>query len=171
MSPYWQERESLGYYAVVRAWLKMISMPLHAMTDTSLLDVGCLDTPIATWGYFDRRYTIDLIHDPKLGGVVSHVGSWLDWTPPEHMTVITCCQVLEHLPDAQIKPFTQKLLSCADHTIVSVPYEWPKGDEPSHLQDPISQTKFDTMMGRAPLEQIIVFDGKRLRLVARYVNT
>jgi hypothetical protein len=170
MTDYWKERETLGYYVLVRAWLNMLSIPLHAMDTSALLDVGCLDTPTATWGYFNHRYTVDLEHDPKLAGVVSHVGSFLEWTPPHRMTVVTCLQVLEHLPDTEIRRFADKLLACADHTIVSVPYEWPKGDEPAHLQDPISQEKFERMMGRPPLEQVIVHDGKRLRIVARWEN-
>lgn len=164
MTNYWESRQHLGYYVLVRAWLRMLS------PGASILDVGCFDTPTVLWGDFQRRYTVDAEHDPHFPGVQSHVGLWLPYELPERMSVITCLQVLEHLPDELVTKFAHKLLVNADHTIVSVPYEWPAGDELAHLQDPISLEKFTAMMGSTPLEQVIVHDGRRLRLVARWEN-
>lgn len=170
MIAYWEERQRLGYYVVVRSWLDNISLPLHVMDSSSILDVGCFDTPTATWGHFNHRYTVDLEHDPKLPGVQSHIANFMTWKPPHRMTVVTCLQVLEHLEDEQVRPFAEKLLASGEHVIVSVPYEWKKGEEKGHKQDPISFWKFDRMMGTPPLEKLVILDGKRLRLLARWHN-
>lgn len=154
----------LGYYVVAHAWISMLS------PGNAICDVGCFDTPVAQWGAYTNRYTVDIEHDPHLAGVSSFVGKWLDYPVPERMDVITCLQVIEHLDDDRIRPFVDKLFANANHVIVSVPYEWKKGDEAGHKQDPISLEKFERMMGRPALEQVIVLDGRRLRLIARYVT-
>jgi hypothetical protein len=138
--------------------------------DHAILDVGCLDTPVATWGNFARRYTCDIEHDPQLPGVVSVVEDFLSWRVPERMHVITCCQVLEHLSDDTVQLFTDKLMESADHVIVSVPYEWPKGTEADHQQDPISFEKLARLMGREPDERVVVLDTRHNRVCGLWYN-
>jgi hypothetical protein len=175
MTGYWESRKSFGYYVLVKAWLEAISTKLEtlsARTDarSSILDVGCLDTPTVTWGSFNERHTVDIEHDPQLPGVHSYVADFLTWQPPQHMTVVTCLQVLEHLPNEAVYEFGAKLRAISDHTIVSVPYMWPAGGEPGHKQDPIDLLKLSQFMGDFPDEHAIVFDTKRLRIVGRWNN-
>lgn len=155
---YWAQRQHLKYYAAVRALLELLS------PGESLLDVGGWDTPVATWGVFKRRYTCDAARDPGFAGVVSHVGDFLDWEPPERMSVVTCLQVLEHLPDRTVQRFGAKLRKAGAVVIVSVPFCWPKG-EPSHLQDPIDARKLAGFMGGPPRRSEIVQDGRRSRII------
>lgn len=166
---YWTDRQEFGYFVLVRAWLNMLSQSMQR-DELSLVDVGCRDTPVATWGYFDKRYTVDLTFNPRLSGVTSYVGNFLKWHPPHHMTVVTCLQVLEHLTDEVLEPFVAKLHAIADFAIVSVPYEWPAGSELAHVQDPISAEKFDRMMTCPPLERAIILDGRRARMVGLWIT-
>jgi hypothetical protein len=170
MSAYWESRQRFGYYTVVRAWLEAISGPISATADSSVLDVGCLDTPTATWGWFNRRYTVDIEHDPKLPGVRSFIADFMMWEPTHKVTVVTCLQVLEHLPDDIVYRFGAKLRSISDYTIVSVPFMWKQGFEAGHLQDPISLEKFASFMGGPPDEYAIVYDTKHFRIVGRWNN-
>lgn len=168
MTTTWQDRQQMGYYVVVRAWLEALDKDFG---EISLLDVGCRDTPVATWGSYDHRYSIDLLDRPALPKVKAYTGDFLQFTLPDRMTVITCLQVLEHLGELTIQPFCKKLLASAEHVIVSVPYLWPAGDELRHQQDPVSLDKLIGWMdGRRPYEHVIVLDGKRLRLVARWIT-
>lgn len=165
---YWNRRSSFGYYVLVKAWLESIA-PMHN-GERSILDVGCLDTPTATWAFFDKRYTVDIEHDPKLFGVQSFIADFLTWEPPHHMTVVTCLQVLEHLPNEVVYDFGAKLRSFSDYTIVSVPFMWAPGFEPDHKQDPIDLDKFSRFMGEPPHEYAIIKDTKHLRIVGRWNN-
>lgn len=157
---YWEGREHFRYYAAVREMVDRLS------PGRALLDVGSWDTPVATWGRFERRYTCDLAVDPALPGVSSHVGDWLAWEVPERMSVVTCLQTIEHLPDETVRPFCEKLLASGDAVIVSVPYNWPKGQEYSHQQDPIDLPKLARLMGVEPNEHRVIRDGRVQRLVA-----
>jgi hypothetical protein len=159
---YWEERQDMRYYQTVRRWIEELS------PGAAILDVGSWDTPVATWGTFDRRYTCDLTVDPGLPGVTSHVGRFEDWAVPEHMTVATCLQTIEHLTDENVGAFTAKLLDSAQHVIVSVPYKWRAGEQ-SHHQDPIDEAKLTGLMhGNRPVRQEIVRDGRTSRLVAHF---
>lgn len=171
----WELRQHFGYYVLVKAWLEAISLNFNMLNtslnhESSILDVGCLDTPTATWGEFDRRYTVDIAHDPKLPDVESFVADFRTWKPPHRMTVVTCLQVLEHLPDAIVEDFGDKLRTISDYTIASVPFMWPPGLEADHKQDPIDLAKFSRFMGGPPNEYAIIKDTKHLRIVGRWNN-
>lgn len=160
---YWAARSSLHYYRRVFELLEKMG------PRGSLLDVGSWDTPVATWGDFRRRYTCDLVAQPPLAGVVSHVGDFLDWRPPELMDAVTCLQVLEHLPNGIAQRFGRKLLETGQTVIVSVPYLWPPGAEPDHVQDPIDLAKLERIMGERARFSSVIPDGpqcNRPRLVA-----
>lgn len=156
---YWAGRKHMAYYGAVRQMLEEIG------PRGSLLDVGGWDTPVVLWGTFKRRYTCDLGMNPNLPGVRSHVGDFMDWTPPERMSVVTCLQVIEHLPDDVVERFGAKLRASADVTIVSVPYCWPAGRESSHIQDPINHDKLARFMGGRPDRAALIRDGKSRRLI------
>jgi hypothetical protein len=149
--PYWEERKNLGYYAHVQSIIGRFS------PGESILDVGCWDTPVATWGSFKRRYTCDLAVNPRLPNVTSHVGDFTTWDLPERMSLTTCLQTIEHLRNGTVHKFTEKLRGSADRVIVSVPYMWRKGKEYSHVQDPIDLTKLTGLFnGEAPSEHVVI---------------
>lgn len=162
MSGYWNARKHFEYYALVRAWLDAIS---SRIVESSILDVGCLDTPIATWGTFDKRYTVDIAYDPHLLNVQSFVVDFMEWTPPHSMTAVTCLQVLEHLSDDIVYEFAQKLRATGEYIIISVPFMWDAGYEPAHKQDPIDHDKIETIMGGPPDSHAIIRDTRHRRFV------
>ena len=165
-SRYWSARRHLGYYEVVRRHLE------ETGPGRILMDVGSHETPVVTFGRFARRIAVDACRCSEFPGVESHVADWLEFELGERASVITCLQVLEHLPDAAVGPFARKLLSSADVVIVSVPYLWPAGQDADHLQDPIDEAKLAAIMGREPSESTIVAEHpsqlSHRRLVAVY---
>lgn len=161
---YWTARAHMNYYRVVRELIEEYS------PGKSILDVGGYDTPVVTWGDFKRRYTVDAVLDPKFPGVRSDVADFLGWTEPEKMSVVVCCQVLEHLANGEVERFGRKLVAAGKVVIVTVPYCWPAGGEPSHIQDPIDVHKFARFMGRRPDRARLVPDGHRRRMVGVWTN-
>lgn len=160
---YWRARSHMEYYAEVRRMIESLSPA------GSILDVGGYDTPVVTFGKFRRRYTIDAVLDPKFPGVISTVGDFMDYAAPERIDVVVCLQVIEHIVEAEA--FGAKLLRTGKNVIVSVPYCWPAGGEPSHVHDPIDVHKLARFMsGRRPDRARIVADGKRRRLVGLWTN-
>jgi len=145
MAGYWAGRKNLDYYQIVRTILEGFG-PMG-----SVLDVGSWDTPIATYGDFDERITVDPRPRPALMGVLPIVGRWPDCS---HLVpvcdVVLCLQVLEHLDDPE--PFCAALFAHARHAVViSVPWGWPAGQEPSHRQDPVGAAKVRQWTGRDPV--------------------
>lgn len=163
---YWKKREKLRYYGIVRYLLEDMG---HG---DLLLDVGSSNTPVATYGDFDCRIAVDVRKNTKLPGVEMVQADWLTYQLPGVATVVTCLQVLEHLPNDVIGEFTNKLLSSAEHVIISVPFRWKKGRCKFHKQDPIDESKLRRMMGKNPLETIVVAERpyrmNSRRLIAIY---
>ena len=159
---YWQQRTDLNYYRVIREWLE-------ATPGDSLIDVGAFDTPVATWGQFTTRYAVDLYSEPDLPGVIGVCDDWIEWAPPFRFDVLTCLQVIEHLPDDAVRPFVDRLFARSRVQIVSVPWKWPAGRCKWHLQDPIDDAKFCRLMsGRVPVQRQVVTDDGVNRLIARF---
>ena len=157
---YWADRTKLEYYAVVRQLLESFG-PLG-----SIADIGCCDTPTATWGDFDQRWTVDPRARPALSGVTQIVGHWPDCaTLLPQVDVVTCLQVLEHVK--QPEPFCAALFAAArEGVIISVPWEWPAGSCASHIQDPVGDAKLGEWTHRRPALKKIV--GKPARAVLFY---
>jgi hypothetical protein len=157
---YWKPREHLEYYAVVRQMLESFGAL------GSIADVGCADTPVATWGDFDCRYSVDRRERPVLSGVLQIVGSWPGCAALLPVVdVVTCLQVLEHLDEPE--PFCAALFTAArEGVILSVPWEWRAGIEPGHKQDPVGDSRLWEWTGRRPAVKKIV--GKPARGVLLY---
>jgi hypothetical protein len=157
---YWTPRERFEYYAVVRRWLDDMG-PLE-----SILDVGCFDTPVATWGQATERYTVDTRHRPELPGVNPITGRWPDCaTLVPVCDVVTCLQVLEHLDEPAT--FAGALFAHARRCVViSVPWKWASGAEASHKQDPVDGVKLRSWTGRDAAETVVC--GHPARAVVRY---
>jgi hypothetical protein len=156
---YWESRKHLEYYKVVEEWLELLG---H---QRSILDIGCGGCPTAMWGSFEKRTAINLEPFPLLPGVNCVYIDWLEFKP-EHYSVITCLQVLEHLDDETVKKFMNKIFEHCDIVIISVPYKWEKGRCEHHLQDPIDVNKFYKMVGIDPVKIQIVSE----RLVGMFSN-
>ena len=155
---YYATRRQLKYYSIVRQWLDDLG-PLE-----SILDIGCFDTPVATWGDFQQRYTLDRHSRPALLGVLPIVGTW-----PTHShlvprcDVVTCLQVIEHLDDPQ--PFVDAVFSHARRAVIlSLPWMWQAGHCPSHKQDPIDMAKINAWVKRTSGRSAIVDDPSRIIL-------
>jgi hypothetical protein len=148
---YWDRRKKHAYYRSLRRHIEALGPA------GSILDVGCADTPVVSWGEYERRYTCDLRLKPAIYGVTSFIGDFLDYEPPEHpMDVVVCAQVLEHLSDEVLQVVAAKLLGTGRWVVASVPYNWPAGTEPDHCQDPINEARFAEMMGQEPVDLEII---------------
>ena len=153
--------------AAVRACL----LPRGRGTGTALcahgpavLDVGARDTQILlALDWFPRRMALDLQRGLPLPGVEWIVADFLRWEPPIRFDLVLCLQVLEHLEDPSV--FFRKLHGAGRVVIVSVPYRWPQGVHPEHVQDPVDEQKLLGWAGQQPLETRIVMD-ERERLIA-----
>jgi hypothetical protein len=141
---YWEERKNILYYQVVRILVDDIGQGA-----ASIIDVGSAGCPYVDWfPSIPIRSSIDLRRPYVASGVRSFTGDFLDWEPDRRYDVVTCLQVLEHVPNAA--SFAQKLLSIGNTVVVSVPYKWPEGHTKSHVHDPVDETKMRDWFGREP---------------------
>lgn len=152
----------MRYYALAARWISE-----HAPAST-LMDVGNGGADVIAAGVFSRRIALDREPLAPRHGIEAIEADWLTWTPTVRPDVITCLQMLEHLPDGEVEASARKLLENADVVIVSVPHNWPKGQCAEHFQDPVSLEKLCRWMGRAPDRYEIVSDNGRERLVAEF---
>lgn len=162
---YWGPRSKWRYYKKVRIWMNGLSPA------GSLCDVGGWDTPVCGWGDFDRRTNINLGEvNNRLPHVRYIIKDFMEFDPDERFDVVSCLQVLEHLEDDAVGPFTQKLLQHATKaTIITVPHLWKKGAEACHLQDPVSMGKLIGWAGREPdRHEIIIEDNGCERISALF---
>ncbi|EMI21548.1 hypothetical protein RMSM_01527 [Rhodopirellula maiorica SM1] len=152
----------MNYYAAVREAIEKHS------PGESILDVGCGGTDTVMAGSFDRRYAVNQTPIPDWPcDAELIIGTWPEVELPEsRFDVVTCCQVIEHLPDEAIPAFVAKLEAVAETLIVSVPFMWPKGMCKYHRQDPVDEEKFRGWFSRQPGSISVIQDGRLCRLVA-----
>jgi hypothetical protein len=144
IAQYWERRQNLLYYNVVRVLAQALSKDAR-----SILDVGSAACPYLDWfPHVAERVSVDLNHPYDGPGVVAIKGDFLTWQPQQSFDVVTCLQVLEHVPRADL--FATKLLSAGTIVIVSVPYRWGKGRTGSHIHDPVDREKLRGWFGREP---------------------
>jgi hypothetical protein len=161
---YWGQRRHFQYYTEV-ARLARAYVPAGG----SALDVGAADTDLLQrLDWFARRVALDRRPARPHPGVERVVSDFMEYRPPGPFDLVLCLQVLEHLN--QPDPFTRKLLLTGRLVIVSVPYLWPAGLYPNHVQDPVDEAKLRSWAGRAPVETSIVRNG-RDRLIAVFQGT
>lgn len=161
---YWANRRDAVYLRAVRG----ICDTLAGDAET-VLDVGSKGTPILEWrrGGARRLVSIDLREPYVSEGVESITQDFLAYPITEPFDLVTCLQVLEHVPDAAA--FARKLLAAGRIVVVSVPYKWPKGFCPSHVHDPVDEHTMQSWFGRPPTSQYIASEPTGLcRLVQVY---
>jgi Methyltransferase domain len=167
---YWARRAGFVYYRVV-VELARAYVPPPVVTGwhmrrvgRTVLDVGARDTHVLlALDWFPRRVALDLQPGPSLPGIERSVADFRDWTPRIRFDLVLCLEVLEHLDDPAA--FFRQLYRAGQHVIVSVPYRWPRGTHPAHVQDPVDEAKLIGWAGQPPLESRIVMDDRE-RLVA-----
>jgi hypothetical protein len=141
---YWESRKNLVYYQVARILTEKLGAGCKSM-----IDVGSSGCPYLDWFQFiPDRTSLDLLKPYRAEGIVSIKADFLSWEPQRRYDLVTCMQVLEHVPDAA--GFARKLLSIGDVVIVSVPYKWPAGECKHHVHDPVDEEKMQKWFGRAP---------------------
>ena len=141
---YWNSRKNYVYYQVARILTERLGADCK-----SLIDVGSSGCPYIDWfPFIPERTSLDLRNPYEAEGIVSIKADFLTWEPQRRYDLVTCMQVLEHVPDAA--GFAQKLLSIGDIVIVSVPYKWAAGSSKVHVHDPVDEKKMQRWFGRAP---------------------
>ncbi|MBL0407490.1 methyltransferase domain-containing protein [Microvirga aerilata] len=146
---YWEARKDILYYQVAR----VITSHLSKKAKT-IIDVGSAGCPYLDWfSHVPMRTSLDLKRPYEAKGVKSITSNFLTWEPDRKYDIVTCFQVLEHVPDAE--GFAQKLLEVGGIVIVSVPYKWPKGRTKSHVQDPVDEEKMLSWFHREPNFQYV----------------
>ncbi|MDT9198786.1 tetratricopeptide repeat protein [Limnospira sp. PMC 1042.18] len=143
-SSYWSKRESSIYIFAVRQMINKIGS-----SAASIIDVGSNGCPYIDWfSWIPERYSLDLRNPYKAPGVVSLTQDFLKYSPEKRFDLLTCLQVIEHVPDAEA--FCQKLLETARVLVVSVPYKWKAGQTKGHIHDPVDLKKMNHWFGREP---------------------
>ena len=159
---YAEIRKNYKYYQEIKNRIDLYS------PGESILDVGPGGTDVIYTGEFAKRTVVNRDRmNVEYPGVEVIIGDWLTTEIGPH-EVVTCCQVIEHIPNAQVHEFTAKLLATATRSlIISVPFSWPPGTCKTHFQDPIDREKLARIMGQEPDHTELVRDGA-WRLVAEY---
>lgn len=162
---YWDKRKDWVYLHVVR-----IICARFAQHPKSVLDVGSNRTPTLEWhrDSATRLVSLDLYRPYVADGVVSVAEDFLQYRPGETFDLVTCLQVLEHVPDAYA--FAQRLLATGRVVVVSVPYRWPKGRCKGHVHDPVDRLKMYRWFRRWPTYSYIAREvfTRRSRLIQVY---
>jgi hypothetical protein len=147
---YWKDRNDAAYLHVVRGICDTI-----APDAKTVLDVGSVGTPILEWRRDGARrlVSIDLRRPYVATGVESIRGDFLEYPLGEPFDLVTCLQVLEHVPDPAA--FAEKLLSAGRIVVVSVPYKWPKEACSNHIHDLVDEQVMRSWFGRLPTSHYI----------------
>lgn len=142
---YWQRRRSLIYlFAAKQICTNRCGKP------ESVIDVGSNGTPTLEWHRKTATHlvSVDLRKPYVAEGVESVKCDFLKYQPNAKFDLVTCFQVLEHVPYPEA--FSRKILDIGKIAVVSVPYKWQKGKCKYHLHDPVDEGKMRNWFGRAP---------------------
>lgn len=164
---YWRARSDMMYYRCLDYIVRSVGQDARRM-----LDVGTGNCPYLEWfDWIETRVSVDIRVPYSSENVTGIQGDILTLDLGKPYDLVSCFQVLEHVPDAT--RFARRLLELGKLLIVSVPYNWPaKPRTPGHVHDPVSDAKLDEWMGRPPNYKMIArepFTGPRgRRLIALY---
>jgi hypothetical protein len=137
----------------------------------SLLDVGSASAQyLEEFDWIENKVAIDLKSAYSSVTVKGIAVNFFDYKPDVKFDLVTCFQVLEHVPEAG--KFAKKLFEVGRDVLVSVPYQWPERSNVHHVHDPVDREKLRSWTGRDPDYSVIVselFVGtKGRRLIAYY---
>jgi len=159
---YWEDRRDFNYYREV---IRLAT--IHAPSGGQAIDVGANETQVLRQlSWFSRRVALDMRPFHRQPGIELITTDFMKYEPGSQFDLVLCLQVLEHLDEPA--PFARKLLSIGRTVIITVPFQWPKGLVPSHVQDPVDETKLEQWTQRKPVETAIVADQGKQRLIAVY---
>jgi 2-polyprenyl-3-methyl-5-hydroxy-6-metoxy-1,4-benzoquinol methylase len=116
--------------------------------------------------WIPEKTAIDLKEMPRLEGVENIHRDFLEYVSDKKYDLVLCLQVLEHLEDPDT--FAKKLLKTGRTVIISVPYKWPKGACKWHLQDPVTEKKIKSWIGKDWADHRIVSDEDGERIIVVY---
>jgi hypothetical protein len=142
---YWQKRkDSIYLFAAKQICLRQCGEP------TSVIDVGSNATPTLEWHRSTATHlvSLDLRRPYAAEGVESLTCDFLQYEPDTSFDLVTCFQVLEHVPDPV--PFARRLIQIGRVAVVSVPYKWKRGRCRYHVHDPVDERKMRKWFGRKP---------------------
>jgi hypothetical protein len=161
---YWEDRKDAIYLFAARQICKRF-----CEKPERVIDVGSNNTPILEWFRASAHtlVSLDISAPYQQTGITSLKADFLSHPIDTTYDLVTCFQVLEHIPNA--RTFAQKLLSLAPIVVVSVPYMWPQGSCSEHVHDPVSEEKLLNWFGQAPIFKYLAteFNGMR-RLIVVY---
>jgi hypothetical protein len=151
---YWNERKEMTYYKTTTDLVKVFTR-----RPQTVLDVGSADCEyILDLEWVPRKFAIDewiLPASPMIQGIKEN---FLTHNFSEKFDLVLCLQVLEHLESPE--KFAKKLLETGKTVIISVPYNWKKGECEWHVQDPVDEVKLLSWVGRNPVYSCV--SGTRL---------
>ena len=164
VADYWADRkDSIYLFAARNICDKFSKQP------RSVIDVGSNKTPILEWfrGSAADLVSLDLRSPYTAKGVISITQDLLSFRPSQKYALVTCFQVLEHVPSPDL--FAKKLLGLGQILVVSVPYLWQKGDCVHHIHDPVNDEKMLAWFGKKPIYRYVAteLNGVR-RLIVVY---
>lgn len=158
---YWESRKNLSYYGVAAQYARKYGHGGKLLDVGGGVGMGC--RYLEMFDQFERT-SVELTcsKNLRMDGVRVINSDFLAWQPDQAFDVVTCLQVIEHIPDAS--RFTAKIFETAPLVILSVPYQWQAGKCKHHVHDPIDEIKLYRWTWRVPTEMTIVDN----RLVAVY---
>lgn len=155
---YWQKRKDSIYLFAARQICAQ-----HCPEPRSVIDVGSNNTPTLEWhrDSATRLVSLDLRRPYIAPGVDAITSDLLTYEPDQPFDLVTCFQVVEHVPNAH--PFAKKLVSLGRTLVVSVPYKWRKGKCKWHVHDPVDEEKMFGWFERPPDFQYVATELNRVR--------
>ncbi len=159
---YWRRRKDAIYLFATRQICRRF-----CESPSSVIDVGSNRTPTLEWHRRTASHlvSLDLRRPYVASGVESLTCDFFQYRPSRSFDLVTCFQVLEHVPDPA--PFAKKLIELGKVIVVSVPYKWKKGKCRYHLHDPVDQAKMLDWFGREPDFSYV---ARELNKVARLIH-
>jgi SAM-dependent methyltransferase len=162
---YWRDRADLLYYQYFRYIVRCIGS-----TASSIIDVGSGNAPYLEWfDWIPERVSVDL-RTPYSSATVRGIEGNIMALDLPRFDLCTCLQVLEHVPEPAA--FAHRLLELGALVLISVPFNWPEGSSPNHVNDPVDIAKVSAWFGLTPNYHLVVhepFSGpKGARLFALF---
>lgn len=135
----------------------------------SILDVGTAQCPYLEWfDWIPKKVSFDMVEPYRSATVEGLQGDFIDYKFLDApYDIVTCLQVLEHVPDA--KTFARRLFDIGKVVIISVPFKWPKSAADDHIHDPVDQHKLEDWTGRKANYYHVVKEPFRGRVGRRLI--